>query len=104
MNEDTKKAFKEVDLDLVMKISKMAKDIGVLNIAVISAVDSRLNSLNYYLNIKAEMEQKILALKFKKTFFAKPGHLLGLRDKSRIDNWVRAVSYTHLTLPTIYSV
>jgi hypothetical protein len=93
MNEETKKAFREVDLELVVKISKMAQDAGILNVAVISAVDSRLNSLNYYLNIKAEMEQKILALRFKKTFFAKPGHLLGYRDKSRIDNWVRVIEF-----------
>jgi len=93
MNEETKRAFREVDLELVVKISKMAQDAGILNVAVISAVDSRLNSINYYLNVKAEMEQKILALSFKKTFFAKPGHLLGSRDKSRIDNWVRVIEF-----------
>ena len=93
MNEETKRAFKAVDLELVLEIARKAKDIGVHNIAVISAVGSRLNSLNYYLNIKAEMEQKILDLKFKKTFFAKPGHLLGFRDDSRIDNWVRVIEF-----------
>ena len=93
MNEETKRAFKEVDLELVLEIARKAKDIGVHNIAIISAVGSRLNSLNYYLNIKAEMEQKILDLKFKKTFFAKPGHLLGFRDDSRIDNWVRVIEF-----------
>ena len=100
MNEETKRAFKEVDLELVLEIARKAKDIGVHNIAVISAVGSRLNSLNYYLNIKAEMEQKILDLKFKKTFFAKPGHLLGSRDDSRIDNWVRVIEL----LGTIYGL
>ena len=93
MNEETKRTFKAVDLDLVVEIARKAKDIDVQNIAVISAVGSRLNSLNYYLNIKAEMEQKILDLKFKKTFFAKPGHLLGFRDDSRIDNWVRVIEF-----------
>ena len=100
MNEETKRAFKAVDLELVLEIARKAKDIGVNNIAVISAVGSRLNSLNYYLNIKAEMEQKILDLKFKKTFFAKPGHLLGSRDDSRIDNWVRVIEF----LGTIYGL
>ena len=93
MNEETKRAFKEVDLELVLEIARKARDIGIHNIAIISAVGSRLNSLNYYLNIKAEMEQKILDLKFKKTFFAKPGHLLGFRDDSRIDNWVRVIEF-----------
>ena len=93
MNEETKRAFKQVDLELVLEIARKAKGIGVHNIAIISAVGSRLNSLNYYLNIKAEMEQRILDLKFKKTFFAKPGHLLGFRDDSRIDNWVRVIEF-----------
>ena len=100
MNEETKRAFKAVDLELVLEIARKAKEIGVHSIAVISAVGSRLNSLNYYLNIKAEMEQKILDLKFKKTFFAKPGHLLGSRDDSRIDNWVRVIEF----LGTIYGL
>ena len=39
------------------------------------------------------MEQKILDLKFEKTFFVKPGHLLGSRDDSRIDNWVRVIEF-----------
>ena len=93
MDKKTKGAFKQIDFDLVIEIAKKAKDLGIPNIAIISAVGSRLNSLNFYLDTKARMENEILSLGFNRTFFAKPGHLLGPRHESRIDNWVRVIEF-----------
>jgi len=93
MDKKTKGAFKQIDFDLVIEIAKKAKDLGIPNIAIISAVGSRLNSLNFYLDTKAKMENEILSMGFNKTFFAKPGHLLGPRHESRIDNWVRVIEF-----------
>ena len=40
-----------------------------------------------------------------KKIIVKPGGILSLQShKFRSEHWVVAVSYTHLTLPTIYSV
>ena len=50
MDKKTKDAFKKVDFDLVIEIAKKAKDLGIPNIAIISAVGSKLNSLNFYLD------------------------------------------------------
>jgi len=91
MDQKTKTAFRKVDLDLVVSIAKKAKDAGIQNIAVVSAVGSNINSFNFYLDTKGRMEEQILRLGFKKTIFAKPGHLLGPRDDSRIDNWVKLI-------------
>ena len=91
MDKKTKLSFKEVDYDLVVRIAKKAKDIGIDNIGIVSAVGSNKNSFNYYLNTKAKMEEQILELGFKKTIFVRPGHLLGPRDASRIDNWVKLI-------------
>tara|TARA_Y100000768_G_C23975745_1_gene682959 strand:+ start:1386 stop:2042 length:657 start_codon:yes stop_codon:yes gene_type:complete len=93
MDKKTKDAFRYVDLELVIEIAKKAKDLGIPNIAIISAVGSKFNSLNFYLDTKARMENEILSLGFNKTFFAKPGHLLGPRHESRIDNWVRVIEF-----------
>jgi len=93
MDQKTKTAFRKVDLDLVVSIAKKARDTGVQNIAVVSAVGSSINSINFYLDTKARMEEQILRLGFKKTIFAKPGHLLGPRDDSRIDNWVKLIEF-----------
>ena len=91
MDKKTKLSFKEVDYDLVVRIAKKAKDIGIDNIGIVSAVGSNKNSFNYYLNTKAKMEEQILELGFKKTIFVRPGHLLGPRDASRTDNWVKLI-------------
>tara|TARA_B100000965_G_scaffold15786_1_gene11939 strand:+ start:296 stop:949 length:654 start_codon:yes stop_codon:yes gene_type:complete len=93
MDQKTKTAFRKVDLDLVVSIAKKARDTGIQNIAVVSAVGSSINSFNFYLDTKARMEEQILTLGFKKTIFAKPGHLLGPRDDSRIDNWVKLIEF-----------
>jgi len=93
MDQKTKTAFRKVDLDLVVSIAKKARDTGIQNIAVVSAVGSSINSINFYLDTKARMEEQILRLGFKKTIFAKPGHLLGPRDDSRIDNWVKLIEF-----------
>ena len=91
MDKKTKLSFREVDYDLVVRIAKKAKDIGIDNIGIVSAVGSNKNSFNYYLNTKAKMEEQILELGFKKTIFVRPGHLLGPRDASRTDNWVKLI-------------
>ena len=91
MSKEKKKLFKNVDLDLVIEIAKKAEKKGIPNIVIISAVGSDKNSSNYYLRIKGMMEKEILKLNFKKIIFAKPGHLLGPREASRVDNWVRVV-------------
>ena len=93
MDKKTKDAFKKVDFDLVIEIAKKARDLGIPNIAIISAVGSKLNSLNFYLDTKARMENEVLSLGFNRTFFAKPGRLLGPRHESRIDNWVRVIEF-----------
>ena len=93
MDKKTKLSFREVDYDLVVRIAKKAKDIGIDNIGIVSAAGSNKNSFNYYLNTKAKMEEQILELGFKKTIFVRPGHLLGPRDASRTDNWVKLIEF-----------
>ena len=93
MKEKTKESFKEVDFDLVVEIAKMAREKDIPNIAIVSAVGSNINSYNFYLKLKAKMESKILSMSFSRTFFAKPGHLLGPRESGRVDNWVRLIEF-----------
>ena len=60
------KKFEEVDFGLVIKLAKMALDIGIKDISVISSVMADKNSLNHYLKIKGEMEEEIKKLSFNK--------------------------------------
>ena len=91
MKEEVREKFKKTDFDLISKIAKNASDQGIREIAIISAVGSNPLSFNYYLKIKGLIEKEILSLDFKKIIFVKPSHLLGSRDASRIDIWVKLV-------------
>ena len=93
MKLNIKKEFKRVDLDLVIKICKKASQAGISNVLIISAVGANSSSLNYYLKIKGMMEDEVRAIGFNSIFFARPGHLLGPRDESRVDVFVRLIEF-----------
>ena len=93
MKLNIKKEFKRVDLDLVIKICKKASQAGISNVLIISAVGANSSSLNYYLKIKGMMEDEVKSIGFNTIFFARPGHLLGPRDKSRVDVFVKLIEF-----------
>ena len=80
MRDKIKPKFEEVDFGLVIKLAKMALDIGIKDISVISSVMADKNSLNHYLKIKGEMEEEIKKLSFNKINIFRPSHLLGERE------------------------
>ena len=93
MKLNIKKEFKRIDLDLVIEICKKASKAGISNVLIISAVGAKSSSLNYYLKIKGMMEDEVKSIGFNSIFFARPGHLLGPRDKSRVDVFVRLIEF-----------
>ena len=80
MRDKIKPKFEDVDFGLVIKLAKMALDIGIKDISVISSVMADKNSLNHYLKIKGEMEEEIKKLSFNKINIFRPSHLLGERE------------------------
>ena len=80
MRDKIKPKFEEVDFGLVIKLAKMALDVGIKDISVISSVMADKNSLNHYLKIKGEMEEEIKKLSFNKINIFRPSHLLGGRE------------------------
>ena len=80
MRDRIKPKFEEVDFGLVIKLAKMALDVGIKDISVISSVMADKNSLNHYLKIKGEMEEEIKKLSFNKINIFRPSHLLGERE------------------------
>ncbi len=93
MKLNVKKEFKRIDLDLVIQICKKASQAGISNVLIISAVGANSSSLNYYLKIKGMMEDEVRAIGFNSIFFARPGHLLGPRDESRVDVFVKLIEF-----------
>ena len=80
MDASVKQDFYKVDFELVYKIAKKAKKIGIENLSVVSAVGANHQSANYYLKIKGEMERNLINLDFKNLNIYQPSHLLGERE------------------------
>ena len=83
MSESLKKEFYLVDFTYQFQIAKKAKEAGVKNISLVSAVGANSNSWNYYLKTKGLLEEEIVKLDFETTNIFRPGHLTG--NKFRFD-------------------
>ena len=93
MPNEKKQIFTSVDLDLVVEVAKKAYKNNIQNILVISAVGANKSSPNFYLKTKGVMEEEIREIGFNTIIFARPGHLLGPRDNSRVDVFVRLIEF-----------
>ena len=93
MPKEKKQIFTSVDLDLVLELAKKAYKNNIQNILVISAVGANKSSPNFYLKTKGVMEEEIRKIGFNIIIFARPGHLLGPRDISRVDVFVRLIEF-----------
>jgi uncharacterized protein YbjT (DUF2867 family) len=66
-----------------VEIALLSRRNGVKRIAVVSSIGADPASKNYYLRIKGEMEQGILAAGFEKTVIVRPSMLMGERKEKR---------------------
>ena len=73
-------AFRAVDFDLIVDTAQAAKDAGVLNMVLISAAGADLKSKHLYLKVKAETEQAVSKIGFKRLDILRPGLLRGARE------------------------
>jgi uncharacterized protein YbjT (DUF2867 family) len=75
--------MEKIDRDLSVEIALLARKNGVRRIAVVSSIGADPTSKNYYLRIKGEMEQGILAAGFEKAVIVRPSMLMGERKERR---------------------
>lgn len=80
----SKKAFYQIDHDLVFEIAKTAKEAGIAHFLFVSSVGARTTSSTFYLRVKGETEEKLISLRFPQLTIVRPSLLLGDRKESRI--------------------
>lgn len=76
-------AFKAVDLDLVVRLARLARQSGARHAIVVSSVGADPLSGNFYLSIKGQAEQALGQLGFERVDLLRPGLLLGTRAQHR---------------------
>jgi uncharacterized protein YbjT (DUF2867 family) len=96
----TKEKFKEVDLDIPLKLAKLAKKINVQNVAVISAMGADSKSSFFYNRVKGEMETQLISLNLAYLTIVRPSLLIGDREEFRFGE--RFAEKVYKTLPFIY--
>lgn len=79
----SKEAFSYVDFEIPVNIAAMAKQNGVDDCFVVSALGANSHSSNFYIQTKGKMEDAIAAIPFTRVAFLRPSLLLGNRIEKR---------------------
>lgn len=77
--ERSEAAFRAVDYDLVVSTALEAKDAGASNFVLVSAAGADANARVLYPRVKAEAEQAVSRIGFRRVDILRPGLLLGER-------------------------
>ena len=80
----TKEAFKVVDYDLPVNLARLASKNEIRKFIVLSSLGADVDSTNFYLRTKGEMERDVGQFRFQKLGFLRPSFLLGHRKEFRI--------------------
>jgi uncharacterized protein YbjT (DUF2867 family) len=79
----SREAFIAVDRELVLRLAKLAFELGARRAILVSSVGASRQSGNFYLRIKGEVEDAMGEAGFKRLDIVQPGLLLGPRSEVR---------------------
>lgn len=79
----SKEAFRRVDFGYVAALARKASECGSPSFAVVSSVSAARWCPNFYLRVKADMEDAVSALPFASVAIFRPSFILGQRDQPR---------------------
>jgi len=87
----TEEAFKVVDLKYPLIMARKAKEAGILQFIIISAMGASLDSMSFYSRTKGEMEESLQALNLLGLHIVRPSLLLGKRPEFRLGEQLAAI-------------
>ena len=87
----SQKAFKEIDLTLVVTVAEFMKKQGAKQFLVVSAMGADSNSKVFYSRVKGEMEEALQKLGYPCLRIIRPSLLLGPREEFRLGEKIGAV-------------
>ena len=92
-----KNDYIDVELNLPVKISKIAKNHNVKSFIYVSSGGANANSRNLYLQNKGKAEKEIIDLSFEFTAIIQPSLLLGNRKENRIGEKIAKFIFKNLS-------
>jgi uncharacterized protein YbjT (DUF2867 family) len=79
----SKAAFRRVDHDIPVMLSRLAMKNGIGRLIIISAIGANSNSPNFYLRTKGQMEEMVSSIYTKTLSILRPSMILGSRSEFR---------------------
>jgi uncharacterized protein YbjT (DUF2867 family) len=79
----SREAFEKIDLELPLRIARMARDVGVNTFGVVSSVGASPDAAAFYSRTKGRMEEALEALELQSLSIVRPSLLLGERRETR---------------------
>lgn len=77
-------AFLAVDRELVLRLGRIARQLGAKHAILVSSVGASEASRSFYLRVKGEVETRLFELGFQRIDIVRPGLLLGARSEKRL--------------------
>ena len=87
----SQEAFRKIDFDIPVKIATLAESLKVTTLVVISSVGATVNTSNFYLRTKGEMEQAVRKQFSGNLKMMHPSLLLGNRSEFRLGERVAQI-------------
>lgn len=80
----SKEAFKMVDLEMPARLAKIASENEVDGFIAISSIGAGKKGRGFYLDVKSEMEDRVIQYNFKRLAIIRPSLLLSKREEFRL--------------------
>ncbi|TDE14564.1 oxidoreductase [Dyadobacter psychrotolerans] len=90
----SKEAFKKVDLEYPLTIATLAQRNGAEKFLIVSAMGADADSGIFYNQVKGQVEQGLISLKYPSLHIFRPSLLLGEREETRLGEKVGEVLAT----------
>lgn len=97
-------AFKKVDYEYPLAFAKAGKENGVKQYIIISSIGATINTSNFYLKTKGDIEQAIEQLNYSSFIILRPSMLLGKREEFRLGEKIGQVMMQLLSFMFIGSL
>lgn len=78
-----KKRYWQIDHDIPLRVCRMAQETGCRKMVLVSAVGANSNSRNFYLQLKGQTEEDLIATGIPILHIFQPSLLLGHREEKR---------------------
>lgn len=81
--QGNKDMYRRIDFDIPLLAAKLWQEVGFTQFVIVSSIGAAPNSKSFYLQLKGQVEEAIIATSIPSVHIMQPSMLLGLREEKR---------------------